>query len=74
MPGFAIGSTPFRFVGGFVPGWHWGKERWIQATDTDLIRTAREHGLTVLDIMLPQFEKQLGVYDMSPSWPNWTAF
>ncbi len=65
LPGFAIGSTPFRFVGGFVPGWHWGQEWWNQATDTDLIRTAREHGLTVLDIMLPQFEKQLGVYDES---------
>lgn len=62
-PGFAIDDIPFRFVGGFVPGWHWGQEWWSQATDDDLIQTARENGLTVLHLMLPWFEEPLGVYE-----------
>ena len=62
-PGFAIGDTSFRFVGGFLPGWHWGLEYWSQSADHDLIASARASGMTVIHIMLPQFEASLGSYD-----------
>jgi|GEM_PF-1409254 len=62
-PGLAIGNTPFRFVGGFLPGWHWGMEYWSEAADHDLIDSARNSGMTVIHIMLPQFETSLGSYD-----------
>ncbi|MBP1734155.1 MAG: hypothetical protein H6Q53_442 [Deltaproteobacteria bacterium] len=62
-PGFAIGSVPFRFLGGFVPGWHWGTEYWSEAVDHDLITSARSTGITVMHLMLPLFEGPLGVYD-----------
>jgi len=62
-PGFAIGSTPFRFLGGFLPGWHWGLEYWSEDADHDLIASARASGMTVIHIMLPQFETSLGSYD-----------
>lgn len=62
-PGFAIGSTPFHFIGGFLPGWHWGLEYWSEAADHDLIASARASGMTVIHIMLPQFETSLGSYD-----------
>jgi hypothetical protein len=62
-PGFAIGDNPFRFVGGFLPGWHWGLEYWSEAADHDLIASARASGMTVIHIMLPQFETSLGSYD-----------
>ena len=62
-PGFAIGSTPFRFLGGFLPGWHWGLEYWSEAADNDLIASARNSGMTVIHIMLPLFETSLGSYD-----------
>jgi hypothetical protein len=62
-PGFAIGVTPFHFMGGFLPGWHWGLEYWSEAADDDLITSARNTGMTVIHIMLPLFEGPLGVYD-----------
>ena len=62
-PGFAISSTPFRFLGGFLSGWHWGLEYWSEAADHDLIASARASGMTVIHIMLPQFETSLGSYD-----------
>ncbi len=62
-PGFLIGDTPFRFVGGFLPGWHWGTENWSEAVDDDLINTARSTGMTVMHLMLPQFENGLGNYE-----------
>ena len=62
-PGFAIGGTPFHFMGGFLPGWHWGLEYWSEAADDDLITSARNTGMTVIHIMLPLFEGPLGVYD-----------
>jgi hypothetical protein len=62
-PGFAIGGTPFHFMGGFLPGWHWGLEHWSEAADDDLITSARNTGMTVIHIMLPLFEGPLGVYD-----------
>ena len=62
-PGFAIGSIPFHFLGGFLPGWHWGLEYWREEADHDLITSARESGMTVMHIMLPLFEGPLGDYD-----------
>lgn len=62
-PGFAIGSTPFHFLGGYLPGWHWGLEYWSQAADDDVIASARSTGMTVMHIMLPLFEGPLGQYD-----------
>jgi len=62
-PGFAVGSTPFHFLGGFLPGWHWGLEFWSEAVDDDFIASARDTGMTVIHIMLPLFEGPLGVYD-----------
>jgi hypothetical protein len=62
-PGFAIGGIPFHFMGGFLPGWHWGLEYWSEAADDDLITSARNTGMTVIHIMLPLFESPLGVYD-----------
>jgi len=62
-PGFAIGGTPFHFMGGFLPGWHWGLEYWSEAADDDLITSARNTGMTVIHIMLPLFEGPLGDYD-----------
>ena len=59
-PGLLMGDTPFRFVGGFLPGWHWGTENWSEAVDDDLINTARSTGMTVMHLMLPQFENGLG--------------
>lgn len=61
--GFLIGDTPFRFVGGFLPGWHWGQEFWSEAADDDLIGTARSTGITVMHLMLPLFENGLGNYE-----------
>lgn len=62
-PGFAIGGTPFHFLGGSLLGWHWGLEYWSEAADDDLINSARKSGITVMHIMLPLFEVPLGVYD-----------
>ena len=62
-PGLAIGGTPFHFLGGFLPGWHWGLEYWSEEADHDLIASARDSGMTVMHIMLPLFEGPLGVYD-----------
>ncbi len=61
-PGFAIGGIPFHFLGGFLPGWHWGLEYWSEEADHDLIVSARDTGMTVIHIMLPLFEGPLGVY------------
>jgi hypothetical protein len=62
-PGFSIGDMPFHFIGGFLPGWHWGDEFWSVPVDDDLITSARNTGMTVMHIMLPQFEGLLGDYD-----------
>ena len=60
-PTFSIGSTPFKFIGGFLPGWHWGTYGNI-AADDDQIASARATGITVMHLMLPQFETSPGVY------------
>lgn len=60
VSGFVAGDQPFEFLGAFVPGWYWGQ--WSEATDIDLIMTAKSNGITVLHLMPPEFEKQLGVY------------
>ncbi len=59
--GFWIGQKPFRFMGGFIPGWHFGDQS--TNTDDNLMQTARNVGITVLFAMPPEFEKQLGVYN-----------
>jgi hypothetical protein len=59
--GFLIGENPFRFIEAFLPGWHWGE--WSEKADDDLIHSAKEYGISVLHIMLPDFETKLGVYD-----------
>lgn len=58
---FTIEGTPFRFLGGFVPGWHWGLS--TEVSQKDLIATAKENGISVLHVMLPPIERQLGLYD-----------
>lgn len=59
---FAIGDVPFRFVGAFIPGWFWGHEYWSEEVADDLIASAKARGITVLHLMPPQFEQELGVY------------
>ena len=60
VPGFKIdGKQPFRFVGGFIPTWHWDQSA---VTDDNLMQTARAFGITVLVAMVPDFEKALGYY------------
>ena len=60
---FLVGQKPFRFMGGFIPGWHFGLEN--ANNDDNLMQTARAGGITVLFTMLPQFEESLGVYTES---------
>ena len=60
---FLIGEKPFRFMGGLVPGWHFGLEN--IDNDDNLMQTARDGGITVLFTWIPEFEKTLGVYTES---------
>jgi len=56
---FEIEGKPFRFVGGFVPGKHmYANEDCLE----DLVVTAKENGISVLKVYLPEFEDQLGIY------------
>ena len=62
---FMIGDRPFRFVGSFVPGWHWAGEVWTPSISEDLIKTAKENGISVFHLMLPGIEPQLGIFQES---------
>lgn len=59
------GFADFRFIGGYLPGWHWGNGTWSAAVDDDLLRTANSIGLTVFHIMIPDLEQPLGTYSES---------
>lgn len=60
---FVLDNKPFKFVGGFVPGWHFGDTRCTDEINEDLIKTAKENGINVLHIMLPWIESELNVFD-----------
>ncbi len=64
-PYFVIGNTRFNFVGGFVPGWHFGIENCTPEINEDLIKTAKSNGINVLHIMMPIVEHQIGVFEES---------
>jgi len=64
-PHFVIGNTRFNFVGGFIPGWHFGIENCTPEINEDLIKTAKSNGITVLHLMLPIVEHQIGVFEES---------
>ncbi|MEM2914895.1 MAG: hypothetical protein QXH91_05815, partial [Candidatus Bathyarchaeia archaeon] len=51
---------PYKYLGAFVPGWHWGQ--WSEVIDDDLIQAAKKNGITVFHLMLPYFEYPLGTY------------
>jgi len=57
---FAIKGEPFRFVGGFVTGKHMVDAN--EACLEDLVVTAKENGISVLHVMLPEIEHELGIY------------
>ena len=57
---FEIEGEPFRFVGGFVPGRHMVAAN--EACLEDLVVTAKENGISVLRVMLPEVEVELGSY------------
>lgn len=61
-PEFVIGNSLFHFIGAGVTGWHW--YGWSKAADEDLVKSARNNGITVLHLMYhTPFELQLGVYN-----------
>ena len=64
---FAIGEEPFRFIGA------WGNCAWpLQHIpwQEDLIVTAKEVGISVLQEMVPPFENEPGVYDEEKGLPK----
>jgi len=56
---------PYKYMGAFVPGWHWGQGQgfWSEAIDDDLIRSAKNNTISVFHLMLPPFENPLGIYN-----------
>lgn len=62
-PNFSIDGSDFYFVGGFVPGWHWGQEFWGELVDEELLQTAKRKGINVIHLMLPQIENELSVFN-----------
>ena len=57
---FAIEGEPFRFVGGFVPGKH--TTDCDEACLEDLVVTAKENGISVLQVLLTEVEVEPGIY------------
>ena len=63
--GLMIADKPFQFLGAIVGSEFNDKGaqgKWSKAADDDLIISAKSNGITVLQVELPPFEKQLGVY------------
>lgn len=61
--GFVIGDKPFQFLGANV-GKHW--HDWSEAKDADLVKTAKDNGISVLQLDLPYgMERSLGDYQES---------
>lgn len=58
---FTIKGESFRFVGGHVPGRH--MTACSEACLEDLAVTAKENGISVLQVWLPDPENELGVWD-----------
>jgi len=64
---FEIEGKPFRFLGAFGGGpWFLKGVPWQE----ELIVTAKEAGISVLHVMVPPFETELGVYDEKEGLPN----
>jgi hypothetical protein len=59
-PGFLADGKSFHFLGGFIPGWHFGKEDFHSEINLEILKTARENGINALHIMMPEFENPRG--------------
>ncbi|MFN8206081.1 MAG: T9SS type A sorting domain-containing protein [Bacteroidales bacterium] len=57
-----VDGKVFHFLGGFVPGWHFGLENFTSGINQRLLHSAKENGINALHIMLPQFEKPRSTY------------
>jgi hypothetical protein len=62
IPQFVIGDTPFRFVGAFTSGQIWQNDYWDETVIEDYIASAKASGISVLHVMSPQYESELGVF------------
>lgn len=63
--GFRIGNVPFQFLGANVNMHFFDKGigmKWSEAADIDLIKSAKNNGITVFDLVPPYFENSLGNY------------
>jgi hypothetical protein len=59
--GFVVGDKPFQFLGAVSST----RDPWSEAKDVDLVKDAKAHGITVLEMEVPLFEDKLGHYDES---------
>jgi hypothetical protein len=59
---FKLGDDSIRFLFSGIPGWHWASEVWTSTVSEDVIKTAKENGITGFHLMLPPIEKELGEF------------
>ena len=69
---FAIKEEPFRFVGGVVTGKHMVDAN--EACLEDLVVTAKENGISVLHVMFPWIEDELGIYSWGEAERSFDLF
>jgi hypothetical protein len=61
-PSCAKTPNAFLFVAGFLPGTHFNNGLWNAAADDDFLKTGKSVGMTVVQMMIPDFEDPLGKY------------